>query len=51
MEEDASGPLEAMIYNLQHEIDHKGSESQDLQRRWIGVQTELVALQVGSEGR
>ena len=47
VEEDASGPLEAMIHNLNHEIDQKGSESQDLQRRWIVYQTELVALQVG----
>lgn len=45
-EEDTAGPLEAMIRNLQHEIDTKGAESKDLQRRWIMYQTELVALQV-----
>ena len=45
-EEDTAGPLEAMIRNLQHEIDTKGAESKDLQRRWILYQTELVTLQV-----
>ena len=43
---DETGPLEATIKNLQLEIEQKGVESQDLQRRWIGYQTELVALQV-----
>eukprot|EP00879_Flechtneria_rotunda_P033179 GHRR01036724.1.p1 GENE.GHRR01036724.1~~GHRR01036724.1.p1 ORF type:complete len:546 (+),score=242.57 GHRR01036724.1:177-1814(+) len=41
-----TGPLEATINNLGKEIDAKGKEGQDLQRRWIAKQTELVALQV-----
>jgi len=45
MESEETGPLEAVIKNLQREIDTKGQESQDLQRRWIGYQTELVTLQ------
>lgn len=40
-----TGPLEATIRNLQKEIDTKGGESKELQRRWIAFQTELVALQ------
>lgn len=39
-----TGPLEATINNLQKEIDAKGAEGRELQRRWIGHQTELVAL-------
>ena len=46
VEEDTAGPLEAVIHNLSHEIELKGAESKDLQRRWIMYQTELVALQV-----
>ena len=33
-----TGPLEATIKNLQREIDTKGQESRELQRRWIGCQ-------------
>jgi coiled-coil domain-containing protein 40 len=40
-----TGPLEATINNLQKEIDVKNSESNQLQKRWIGFQTELVNLQ------
>lgn len=40
-----TGPLEATIKNLGREIDTKGSESKELQRRWIGCQQELVGLQ------
>lgn len=40
-----TGPLEATIKNLQREIDTKGQESKELQRRWINYQQELVALQ------
>jgi hypothetical protein len=40
-----TGPLEATIYNLQHEIGGKGLQGRELQRRWIQHQTELVALQ------
>lgn len=41
-----TGPLEATISSLTREIEAKGSEGRDLQRRWISKQTELVALQV-----
>ncbi|GIL43650.1 hypothetical protein Vafri_1318 [Volvox africanus] len=40
-----TGPLEATIKNLQREIDTKGQESKELQRRWINYQQELVGLQ------
>jgi len=40
-----TGPLEATIKNLQREIDTKGRESGEMQRRWIAAQGELVALQ------
>jgi hypothetical protein len=43
-----TGPLEATIHNLGKDIEAKGREGQELQRRWITRQTELVALQVGS---
>lgn len=33
-----TGPLEATVRNLQREIDKKGQESRELQRRWIGCQ-------------
>jgi hypothetical protein len=42
-----TGPLEATIHNLGKDIEAKGREGQELQRRWINRQTELVALQVG----
>lgn len=42
-----TGPLEAIIHNLGKEIEHKTKDGQELQRRWIGKQTELLALQVG----
>lgn len=41
-----TGPLEATIHNLGKEIEHKTKEGQELQRRWITKQTELVTLQV-----
>jgi hypothetical protein len=41
-----TGPLEATIHNLGKDIEAKGREGQELQRRWINRQTELVALQV-----
>jgi len=44
MEDENTGPLEATISNLTREIANKGQEGKDLQRRWIGFQTELVAL-------
>ena len=40
-----AGPLEATINSLQNEIDSKGVQGRELQRRWIQHQTELVALQ------
>ncbi|KAL4448619.1 hypothetical protein ABPG75_005838 [Micractinium tetrahymenae] len=40
-----TGPLEATIVNLQREIAAKAAAGRDLQRRWIGVQGQLVALQ------
>lgn len=40
-----AGPLEATIVNLQRDIAAKSAASRDLQRRWIGVQGQLVALQ------
>lgn len=45
VEEDSTGPLEALIRNIQREMDTKGLESKELQRRWIGYQNELVQLQ------
>jgi hypothetical protein len=42
-----TGPLEATITSLTREIDAKGGEGRELQRRWIAKQTELVTLQVG----
>eukprot|EP00793_Prasinoderma_coloniale_P004897 PRCOL_00000658-RA len=44
VEEENTGPLEATIVNLKKEIATKVLESGDLQRRWVGFQTELVAL-------
>jgi chromosome segregation ATPase len=40
-----AGPLEATIANLQREIAAKTGAGRELQRRWIGVQGQLVALQ------
>ena len=44
MEDENTGPLEATIVNLQREIAAKEAEGKDLQRRWLGFHTELVAL-------
>ena len=44
MEDENTGPLEATIKNMHREIEVKGRESKDLQRRWVGFQTELVSL-------
>ena len=41
-----TGPLESTIVSLSKEIEKKGVEGKELQRRWITKQTELVALQV-----
>jgi hypothetical protein len=41
-----TGPLEATVASLSREIESKGTEGRELQRRWINRQTELVALQV-----
>ena len=40
-----AGPLEAVIANLQREIDGAAEESRVVQRRWLSKQTELVSLQ------
>lgn len=40
-----TGPLEATIVNVSREIDQKNVENRELQRRWVSVQGELVALQ------
>ncbi len=40
-----AGPLEAVVNNLTREIQGKGEEGRELQRRWVGWQTELVGLQ------
>ncbi|KAF8063043.1 CCDC40 [Scenedesmus sp. PABB004] len=37
-----TGPLEATIHNLGRDIEAKGREGQELQRRWIARQTELA---------
>ncbi|KAK3238744.1 hypothetical protein CYMTET_51272 [Cymbomonas tetramitiformis] len=44
MEDENTGPLEATISNLLREINNKAVEGKDLQRRWVGFQTELVSL-------
>jgi len=44
-EEEAMGPLEATIRELQAELRTKGDESDEMQRRWIQGQTELVGLE------
>ena len=41
-----AGPLEATIHSMQSELTAKAAESSDMQRRWLAMQTELVALQV-----
>eukprot|EP00878_Enallax_costatus_P030136 GHUV01032788.1.p1 GENE.GHUV01032788.1~~GHUV01032788.1.p1 ORF type:complete len:692 (+),score=266.59 GHUV01032788.1:452-2527(+) len=45
-----TGPLEATIHNLSRDIEQKGKDGQELQRRWILKQTELVALQAENNG-
>jgi len=40
-----SGPLEATIVNMKKEIINKAQECAELQRVWIKMQTELVAVQ------
>jgi len=46
----STGPLEATINNLGKEIGAKGAEGKELQRRWIGFQTELVGLSNDNAG-
>lgn len=38
-----TGPLEATIKNLQREIDTKGRESGEMQRRWIAAQVRTAS--------
>ena len=40
-----TGPLEATVNKLRGEIQGKGGGGRELQRRWVGWQTELVQLQ------
>lgn len=42
----STGPLEATAASLARDIEAKGVEGRELQRRWVVKQTELVALQV-----
>jgi hypothetical protein len=42
--EDNLGPLEATVANLVKEIAAKGADTRELQRTWIGLQSELVGL-------
>ena len=42
--EDNLGPLEATVANLSKEIAAKGADARELQRTWIGLQSELVTL-------
>ena len=42
------GPLEATIANLQREIAALGAAGRELQRRWIGLQGQLVAAQAAN---
>lgn len=44
-QDESTGPLEATISNLEREIQQKGVEAQELQRRWVSFQMELVTLQ------
>lgn len=39
-----TGPLEATIKNLQQEIENKGRESTEMQRRWIAAQVGVWRL-------
>ena len=41
-----AGPVEATIHSMQSELTAKAAENSDMQRRWLAMQTELVALQV-----
>ena len=41
-----AGPLEATIHSMQSELTTKATESSEMQRRWLAMQTELVTLQV-----
>ena len=45
------GPLEATIASLQRELESRGSDGRDLQRRWLAAQGGLLGVQVrGGEG-
>jgi hypothetical protein len=46
----STGPLEAAIRSLARDIEARGAEGRELQRRWMSKQTELVALQVWGRG-
>ena len=38
------GPMEAMIKNMNKEVEQKEKENKELQRRWVNWQTELVTM-------
>jgi hypothetical protein len=46
-----AGPLEATIHSMQSELTAKANGSSEMQRRWLTMQTELVALQVSKPRR
>lgn len=43
-EDDSLGPMEATIKNMTREAETIEKESKELQRRWVGRQTELVGV-------
>jgi chromosome segregation ATPase len=49
LDEDA-GPLEATIVHLKKEINAKSKACSELQREWISMQAELVAVENGNTG-
>merc|ERR1719456_1101041 len=44
-EDDNTGPLEGKIKQLKKQLAEKSQECQDMQKSWIGKQTDLLALQ------
>ena len=45
MKDESTGPLEATINNLRHEIQTRGVDSQELQKRWMQQQVALVTME------
>merc|ERR1711871_1362400 len=48
-QQEAIGPLEATIHNLNKEIEGKQSECSEVERMWMSSQTELVRIQKESD--